>query len=66
MDRLKIVVETKAGVAEAGMSNLAEELTKQLKMALSVTPRVEVKHPGTMKQETIKAKRVLDLRKNRT
>lgn len=47
------------------IEEVTEELKKQLKMMLLIAPKVEVGPPGTIKQETIKAKRVLDLREKR-
>lgn len=65
MDRMKIVVETKDGVPETDFPALVEDLTKNLKMTLMMTPKVEVGPPGTIIQEGIKAKRVLDQRTQR-
>ncbi len=62
MDRMKVVVETKEDVPESDRPGMVEDIKAQLKMVIMMTPKVEVIGAGDIKQETIKAKRVLDQR----
>lgn len=63
LDRLKVVIETKEKLSEEESKRRAQELAEELREVLLITPDVELVKQGSLpRDETRKAKRVLDMR----
>lgn len=62
MDQMKVEVETKTPISDAEKAELAGTLATGIKAVITLGPTVEVLDPGEIKQDTIKAKRVIDNR----
>lgn len=62
MDKLCVEVESNEKMKDDERAALEQKLQKELKLSLLLTPEVKVLEPGTIPKDTIKAKRVIDLR----
>ncbi len=58
-DRCVVIAEAATGAMGGTM---AESLGKKLRVALQVTPEVEIRAPGSFERTTFKAQRFVDLR----
>jgi phenylacetate-CoA ligase len=62
MDKLTVEVESKEKLSDADKIALENKLQQELKLTLLLTPEVRILEPGTIPKDTIKAKRVIDMR----
>jgi phenylacetate-CoA ligase len=64
IDQLVVQVETKNKiVSPKKISELQKIIQEEIRSVISLTPRIQIKPPGGIPQEGIKAKRVIDQRK---
>lgn len=63
MDQMIIEVESEVPMGEEAAARLAEAVKKAVRVVTTVTPRVMVVSPGKIKHDSIKARRVIDLRR---
>ncbi|PKK81320.1 MAG: phenylacetate--CoA ligase [Thermoplasmata archaeon HGW-Thermoplasmata-2] len=62
MDKLAVEVESKEKMSAEEKAALERKLQNDLKISLLLTPEVKILEPGAIPKDTIKAKRVIDLR----
>ncbi|MEM3404644.1 MAG: AMP-binding protein [Nitrososphaeria archaeon] len=63
LDHLKVVIETKERLSEDEVKKKSQEIVRELQEVLLITPEVELVKQGALpRDETRKAKRVVDMR----
>jgi len=64
IDQLVVEVETKNKItSQKKIAELQRMIREEIRSVISLTPRIQIKPPGSIPQQGIKAKRVIDQRK---
>lgn len=67
IDQLTVEVESKNLIASSQkIEQLQQRIKEGIRSVIALTPQIKIKSPGEIPQESIKARRVIDQRKNRT